>query len=470
MERFDRIAFGQFIRSFREKKGLKQGELVDDTLTQSDLSKIENGKSGVSTTKIKYLLSLLQISTDQLDHYRLETAEPTKPPANDEYLSLKLASIETIIALVGPDPALAELRHLEPVGFQQVIADYLKGKSYYFKQNWNRAHKHLFDAIQLLDSKYSDQTSTNYKAACYHFLSGIEYAQNRFSEALHYSKQAYSFFEPDGERIYLKHLILVSQAIYLQKMDRLEDALNLLDEMKVCKNTQHSLTADIPSTEAVLNMLDLQARIQNKWKMNSIAIKKALQGIELARVDKMYNRSAELWTTLGKAYRAQNKLDMAKCCFLTALQLKEKITAEYLLAYVYCQLAMLYTKQNEFALAEQNFSEAIRYSRQTNDPLQETEARMNLGQCYLQQGKNKKAHQQLERALKLATLHGLDEQKDELLLLIGNYLHEQNDPQYKQYMEDYFFSRVSHTLGGGEQPMTLHTHVNNRSIADPPMD
>jgi tetratricopeptide (TPR) repeat protein len=455
----DRKRFGNWIKKERKKKGFKrQEDLVDDVLSQSVISYIESGKGQVSKSKVLYLLERLGFNAKKLEEFTL----PSIPEEDADYLEeidLKLVATENIIDLVGPDEGNEALNDLSfpKEGKYQATVSYLKGKIYFLQQNWNKAYYHFYQAIDTINEA-PILKKTNLEATCYHELSRIEYSQNHFQQAVALSEKALSCLLPDGERLYIHDLILVSQVIFLEKVNRIGEAQKLLDLMN--QNRLVSTPYLSRTKEASLNAYEMNAKFLQKGKQYPQAIELALHGIELARIDKMYERSFELWTTLGSIYSEMDKPHLAECCFKTALKLKVQIKRTYLFAYVYTQLGKLYDRQEERERAEREFKQAIKYSRKTNDGDREVDALLGLGQCYLHQQKYDQALERLKEALELAKQLGLDEKKKHLLLLVGQCLVKMGDPEFQTIALDFFYSNIQ-SLEGGED-------MRRNGVGDPP--
>lgn len=450
MKRLDRIQFGKWVRKIRKAKRLRQEDLVDEILSQTAISNIESGKTHVSEEKLAHLLKKLGYSLDELsDFYQDEELQDSD--YFHEELELRLISIENTIDLVDPDDGLEDLHNLgiPDDSSYQVIAHYLRGKSYMHKKNWNKAHKQFFDCIHSLIHHHPEMQYTNLKAACYKELGVIEFSQNNFREALLYSIEGLNSFLKDGQREYLQEMILINKAIYLEKLNRIEDAQTVLEELTYLKvkafdqeKEKKEFPLNLNCKEVLLNFLELQANFLMKSQFYCQAMKYTMRGIELARVDRMYDRSFELWISLGSIYQKLEKMELAEICFLTALKLRKKINQEHLLAYVYTQLGLLYNKENAFHRAKQYFLEAIRISHKTNNHYWKIEALTELGLCYWEQKHREKALEHLHHALKIAKNHGTTKQENKLLLLLGNFLHQMGDPNYQKYAIDFFKSHV----------------------------
>jgi tetratricopeptide (TPR) repeat protein len=311
---------------------------------------IERRNAPIEDEKLNHLLQKLGLNLDDLSDFYLQE-EQIDEEAESEELQLRLISIESIIDLSSPEEGLEELRglgisHAHPLS---VWVPYLRGKIYYYKKNWKKAHKYFFDCIHSIQNQYPEMAVTNLRAICYHELSLIEYILNNLQQALKYSQEALKVLLPDGEKSYIRDFILISKAIYLQKLNRFEEAQHVLEELtqkRGVNDPAHESSFFSESKEVILNLYEVQATILRQGRMHTQAIRHALKGIDLARIDRMYDRAFELWTTLGSIYNDQNKLKLAEICFLTALKFKKLIKKEKMLAYVYTQLGFLYEKDS----------------------------------------------------------------------------------------------------------------------------
>ncbi|MGA8942627.1 MAG: tetratricopeptide repeat protein [Thermoactinomyces sp.] len=466
---FDRIEIGKLIKKTRKAKRLRQQDLADSNISQVVISYIETGKPEISEEKIKYLLKKLDIKEKDYEKFYVNEDEIAAKEF-DEEMELRLISLETIIDLTAPEQGLEELRSIGLPNGSSLDADiyYLKGKYYLHKRNLKKANRYFFQAIRLVDDKYPEKIHSNLKAASYYGLAKLEYANNDLNKALEYCKKGESSFIIDGERPYLQAGFLVSKVIFLQKLNRLEDAQSALDKLNSISSGKPCF---IESREIILNAYELQATIWAKGNMTNNAISHAKKGIELARIDKAYDRSCELWTTLGSIYNKKDNLQAAEICFQTALKLKNKIQREYLLSYANTELGNLYTKKRKFGEAEKKFYKAISISKKTNDAYQETEALMGLGECYILQNKSAQAIKFLKYALELAKQSGFTKQKNQLLLKLGHYLKAIGDPSFQQYAFDFFESNVEaliHKEGGVSTLSYQFNQAKRHSAGDPP--
>jgi transcriptional regulator with XRE-family HTH domain len=445
-EQIDRVALGRFIRQQRKKRKLRQTDLTDEKLTQPVLSSIENGRGQVSVEKLEYVLKKLGVKED----VTCFSMQKTKEEKINETIRLQLTAVETIIDLISPDPGLARLRELNihddhPLS---VWAHYLKGKAYAGKKKGKKAQKHFTEAILRLEQQYPEMAESNLHSASYNGLSLLEYMTDQYGTALRYAKQARECFQEEGERRYLKEIILVNQAIYLEKLNRLEEAQNTLNELK-------KEQAGYLSKEALLYHYDVRSSILAKARMHSMAIQSALKGIELARVDKMADRLMKFWGMLGRIYIESGQLHQAEICLETAQQLEKKVRKAGLSAYLYIQLATWHEKKKQAEPARNYSLKALASSRKAGLAYHECEALMLMANSFFLQNENHKAFQTLKEALQIATQHSFSDLTDRIHLLIGAHLGQLGERHTHAFALDFLHSHVKSREKKEPLPVTL---------------
>ncbi|MDQ0417637.1 tetratricopeptide (TPR) repeat protein [Croceifilum oryzae] len=473
---WDRIELGKFLTKARKAKRKRQNDLaIRGKLSASTVCSYEKGKQTINEGHLSLILQQLDLTLEDVSRFRQSSFQPlenqTVNTTEEEEIRLRLISVENIILLVDPNEGLRKLTDLKVANENplQVDIHYLRGIAYAKKRNWKKAHKNLFDSIQLINQRHPEKLEGNLKTACYYELSRIEHHQNNLHQAIKYSKDALQYFHSEGERRYFKQLILIAQVIYNQKLKRWEDALLNLEEITNTLDEEREFHFPLSESNLInLNIYELHASTLTKVNKRTLAIQYALKGIEIARLDKMYERSCELFTTLGSIYMESNKLNLAQICFETALMLEKHIQRKYLLAYIYTQLGMLYDKRNEMHLAVTAFKKAVRYSREIDDAYWETEALISLGKCYVEHGNFEQAISLLKEALSLAERHAFTDQVERLNLLLGHCLDANGDPQFEKYALNFFRSNVRKSLkevcAGGEEDM----NARKNNVGDPP--
>ncbi|WP_194830711.1 tetratricopeptide repeat protein [Laceyella tengchongensis] len=249
--------------------------------------------------------------------------------------------------------------------------------------------------------------------------------------------------------------------------NKVGESLQILEELWSEQNT-------IPSTEALLNMYDLQAKFYFKMQLYDKAISFTKEGIERARIDKMYDRSYELWTTLGGCYIKKKQLDEAQRCFRTALNLEKYIRRDYLIVTSQTQLGLLYLKQKNVVKAKELLEEAVRLGRKCNDVHRLNEALVGLGDCYLAEPNYKKARQCFEEALSLTKKQNDFDKKEDSILIKLLVCTNKDSKDYQDYEKRFIQIHMNkldlHLPQGGEVNMRPDLQTNSIKInsADPP--
>lgn len=385
--------------------------------------------------------------------------------APDENLSNRLMAIENDIDLVSPDLALEELREIHLEKNDPLLSEYffLKAKCYSKKSLLKKAHSYYLKSIQQADITKNE---TNLRAAAYYEIGRIMHS-NSIKEALHYVEKGLDSYVENQYRRYIKHYLKVSKAIYLEMDNKVGESLQILEELWSEQN-------NIPSTEALLNMYDLQAKFFFKMQLYDKAISITKEGIERARIDKMYDRSYELWTTLGGCYIEKNQLAEAQRCFRTALNLEKYIRRDYLLVTSQTQLGLLYLKQKNVVKAKELLEEAVKLGRKCNDVHRLNEALVGLGDCYLAEPNYKKARQCFEEALSLTKKQSDFDKKEDSILIKLLICTDKDSKDYQDYEKRFIQIHMNklnlHLPQGGEVNMRPDSQTNSIKInsADPP--
>ena len=168
-----------------------------------------------------------------------------------------------------------------------------------------------------------DRSMTNIKAASYHELSRIAYENREWNQALSYIEEGISHFKEEGQRSHYKYLLQVSRIIYLNEANRLEEALRQIE--KFWKEI-----SCIESVDTVLELYMVRIKVLMKLKLHDEAIRYAIQGIELARINGKAGKACRLWQLMGKVYLLIKKWEEAEDCFLTVLSLQERLKNDLL--------------------------------------------------------------------------------------------------------------------------------------------
>ncbi|WP_044640694.1 helix-turn-helix domain-containing protein [Risungbinella massiliensis] len=454
---------GRAFRKKREEMGVKLEELVEKGISAGTISNFENSKKKVHPNKIIRLFAKIGIERDQLPYL----VEQEEEAPFIEKLEIDLMAIESAMDLVEVKQShkkLIEIKEMNPpIRFQPLI-EYLLGKACYKKEKWSKAQQYYLQAIQLMEENPSLQ-ETNIASLAYYGLARSSYRENDLSQALQFIKLGLESFDENGERDHLKYQLLLSKAIYLEKLEQNEEAMDVLSELW---NYMERI-----DTEIALNMYQLTASLYIKSKRDHKALPYILKGIDIARRNENYDRSFELWTTLGTAYLNSEKLDQAKACFEIASKLECKIRRKYLSVQNDIQLGQLYMKEGEFEKAREVLDEAIKKGKKENDAHLLFKALDTSGDCYLQLQELPQALENFERALEIGQKHNFLVLQRELALKLA-LLYEKRDLfKFQKYSTLHFRLSVQLAQNGGEITMQANENLqyllNERmAVADPP--
>lgn len=370
-------SLGELIKKARKGKNLTQEELTDElAISTGTVSNVERGNYKVSKQKLFDLCKKLD-----LDLTKIKLLFDEEDNKNTRYnLKMQLMSIEHILDLVSHETGWEDLCKIqldknEPL---RSFYEYLRGRCYEEEKNWKQAEICFLNSIRNIDS-HEDLQKSNIKSACFNGLSRIHNRQDNMDKALYYVEKGLDTFVSDGERKHVYYHLLISKVVYLEKINRNREALIILEELWTEKD-------QIESSEARLNMYQMMAALHNKFEMYEDAIELALEGLEKSRVDKMYDRTFELWTTLGESYSRQGNVSKGEICFQTALKLIPKVRRKYLIVSTQLELGVLHLQKGDAKTAEKILLEAVQLGHETKDSFRLIKALSSLGDCYIFQG------------------------------------------------------------------------------------
>lgn len=421
---------GSYLRNKRKELGLSQADLsYDDVVSTGTVSNIEKGGCKVSKTKLTFYCEKISIDIAELDDL-LHQSKSTENPA----INLELKIVEHTMDLISPDQGLNELEKLSIGKDHPSYAEYLylKGKFNEKKERWSTAIGIYTKAIKVIE-KSND--NSNVKAASYHGLSKVFNRLNNIDQALEYVDKGLQCFVKGNGKSHVYYHLLISKVIYLEKVERLGEALEVLDFMEEQKEL-------IPSIEAVLNMYEMRSRIYNRLQAVDKAIDCCLEGLEMARIAKLYDREFELWVSLGESYSINGDIDDSMMCLEFAISLKKNIRRKYLLSSAYTKLGLLHLKTNSLQEAQDHLQAAVNLGLETGDVFRTIEAMEALADVYLLVKDESSATKVLEEALKLIRKQHLLHQKKDVLIKLANCLSEKNPKRVKDLINEFTIIQV----------------------------
>jgi len=348
-----------------------------------------------------------------------------KTDEEDVFIAHELSHIEKKIDRVDPEISLKNLNKIKINNKFKAWYSYLFGKAYFNKKVYPKALDYFKEAIQFIED-HPELEATNLIACTYKEMGRIFYFQNQIDKALEYNQRGLDCFQEDGKRKWIYHYLMVCQAIYLEKLDQIDQALQVLEELWPEKD-------QIQSLEVVLNMIELRALILKKTGLYNKAIKYANEGLELALINDMNDRAVELYTTVGIIHRFKNEIDQAEKMFLSALELEIDKKKEYLLISTYTQLGAVYLDKNKWTDAEKYLLEAI--SIEADDALRKCHALMFLGDCFYHQKQYEKAINYYNQAYDYAKKHDFTQQLYNIIIRLAQYWKKVDQSRYYNYLD-----------------------------------
>lgn len=431
--------YGSILRKIRNEKGLAMKYFEDQHLSQATISKIENGNPHVSAEKVTLYAKRLGYSLEDL----ADVVEQEKQ--RKQYIRLQLFAVETYIDLISEETGFEKLKEIQMDGYQlfKPQINLLKGKYFYQKKELGKAKTHFLKSIMHVNQSVEWKKS-NIKPASLNELSRVAYIEGNLEEALRYVQEGINAFDSEGQREHIVHSLVTNKAIYLDKLGLLEKSLEAIEDFKTQLNSAKSM-------DAALSILDLEAKILRNTQMYSKAIRLVEEGIELARINYMYDKSSALWISLGNIYYVMKKLEEAKVCYLTALDLQEKVKKKNPILSIYKQLGLIYEQQGQLYLAKKYLKKAIQSGEKMDDMLQYTESFIAYGDFLRKQNQFTEAIEQYKRALEMAQRHQFKSLEEEIWVKQGDcWMKLGDDEQYQRCTNQLHLVKI-HLLDGGEK-------------------
>lgn len=436
------------IKKARSEQKQSQMEIATELeVSPSVISKIEKGSCQDSKERVLQLCQILGIDYDTVSSEQESTTDQIDLVNKMQIIELEMDD--------NPKEALEELRKYEEQRkFEKgkhdpiiVYSEYLRGKYASKIQNWTDAQEHYELTIRKLE-QFPELEQTNLATAAYSALGRIMNQLNHFQQALSYIDQGFDVFLPQGERSYLYYLLTFNKANVLEKLNRDAEALKIIEDIWEHKEYLHF-------ADERLNMYQIRVEILNKQGRYEEAIPLALEGLDLARLDRNNDREFELLSSLGEAYAKKGNLPTAKLYYQTASKLEKKIRKKYLAITTYTQLGKIHLQQGEYDLAEETLLQAIQLGRTKKDDYRNCKALLALGECYYLQQRIKKALRTLEQAYELSQKLSLDELSHDVLLLLAEISFRSKLSGYEKYINLLLRALVKSRKEGGFEGMFL---------------
>ncbi|WP_164491742.1 helix-turn-helix domain-containing protein [Staphylospora marina] len=431
---------GELLRKRRKELGLRLEDLADEFVSPSTISNIERGITYVNEEKVRYVADKLGVELDRI-HELLE-----KEKQEEEQLELRLSAVESMIDLVGPDKGLERLRKLNIQGNHALacVAHFLRGKIYLAKKNWVKAQNHFLEAIRIVDQK-PERLHTNIKAASYQELGKIALMFHKDpGQALRYVDEGLEAFQEDGDRAHCRYTLLISRINYLEMLDRIEEALHQIHDL-------WNEMERIDNVETVLELYGTRVRILDRLKLHEEAVRYAVRGIELARVNRKMEQACGLWMMLGRVYISREKWGEAEHCFQTALGIQEKLRSDRIKAEIFTRLGQIRLRRGELEDARSMLSRAAEAVEGTPISGEFGEIWLLLGDTYRFENRFDEAEKLYLKALEVSEDARKEERRNILLRLA--VCQERTDPEkFSDTLRKIYHIDLESEVSGDELP------------------
>jgi tetratricopeptide (TPR) repeat protein len=241
--------------------------------------------------------------------------------------------------------------------------------------------------------------------------------QNHFHEALDYAEEGIKSFVEDGKRIYRKYFLLLNRAIYLEDLNRKEEALQALEELKIAINEIKNTSEVFQNvrTSVIVKMYRMYAKLLNELEMPNKAVEECEKGIRIAWLNNDFDRVFTLWTTMGTIYYNIGDYENTEKFYFKALDIRPKVKEEFLYPFNYVNLGILLIKQHKLQDAKQYIEDAIKISKEYKDYLALTESLMAMGQWCIQQNLHIEAINLYNQAKEIAQQNNFLSKESEIL-------------------------------------------------------
>ncbi|MFD1396521.1 helix-turn-helix domain-containing protein [Kroppenstedtia eburnea] len=407
---------GEIIRKVRKERGLRLEDLADENISPATISNVERGVPHVGREKALYLIKKLEIDLDRvqelLQGQQLEL----------ERMEKALFRAECLQDLGDPRQALKKLAKLEVKNSHPFASYYyyILGKCHNRLGHWAKAERALFNALRL-----GDESDTNIISAAYTELSLLSYYQNDLEAALKYINNGIQAFKNNRDRPQFKYIMQRNKAIYLERLGRLGEAINIVHEV-------WDSLGEIEQIETKLSFYWLRSELSQRTGVYQEAIQYAEAGLELARFNYQPSHMFDLWIVLAEVYMKQGDWEQAEECFDLALTLRGKISSSDRDKFItaYSRLGLLYMKLNRQEEAAEMLEKAIRLGESCDDVPRLTTALHLMGDFHLQQNKREEAAVYYRRELEMARKHHLKKKEYQALLRLAQCFENVDEQEF----------------------------------------
>ncbi|WP_028776611.1 helix-turn-helix transcriptional regulator [Shimazuella kribbensis] len=292
-----------------------------------------------------------------------------------------LLHIEDILNAV-PNTAQKRLDKIEDLHMfrdASVFATFLRGRIHYEQKNYTKAKDLLEKTLQDVDQCPS-LLDSNIPSICFHELGIIAFHKNKYEEAQQLTENAIKVFDKKGKRQHYRPYLYLNLAIYLEILDKIEDAcVPLKHLLRMVDKVKSNIAVTIQAYERYANLL-LSLGMPRK------ALKYGREALQIAWNNKQYRRLFSVWSTLGNILTEIGQTEEAKQRYYKALDLVSFVSDNSIIVGdTYFRLGKLLIRTEVYAEAEEMLIHACQYLEKSNEEQDKLNAYIELGklQSYL---------------------------------------------------------------------------------------
>ncbi|MGF7086562.1 tetratricopeptide (TPR) repeat protein [Kroppenstedtia sanguinis] len=434
---------GEVIRKVRKDRGLRLEDLADENISPATISNIERGVPHVNLEKTKYLLNKLELDIESLPSLMVSEQQEM------EETKFELFKVEVLLDIEDLNPSQKKLENLDlddghPYA---ATAHFLKGKLNRIKRNWKRAERSFFNAIRLANQNNPDSES-NIEAASYNELSLTSFGQNDLKQALKYAENGLEVFQPGGERPQYEFILKRNRAIYLERLGRLGEAMQIVQEA-------WPQIHEMIQVETILSFYWLRSDLLRRSQMFDEAITYAKEGLEFARINRNHDSMFDLWTVLGSIYMDKKRWDQAESSFEMALKLSDQVQEEDKLTTVHARLGVLYMHRPDGRDPFETIQKAIQIGERTNSATRLSYALQVMGDYFRKKEDLEQAILYYTRMLKLAKRHDYKKKEYLALFRLSQCYETQDEEKFHQCLRELYQvqQELQEEAGGFQEEM-----------------
>jgi tetratricopeptide (TPR) repeat protein len=404
----NRVVAGRILRQARIAKGLTQENCAMELgISAPTLSRIEKGSKQPRLDTIKKYANFLECDIQQT-HYHAETEIATALQMQEHQLNFNLERNNQID--IGED---------HPYRSYSLFLD---AKEAFTRGDYEVAEQRAKDAIEFHREELKRH---NILAASANLLSLISYKQNRLIDAIHYIDLGIDHFQRDGERFYLYPMLLSNKGTYLEKLGHILDAGEIVNELMAMIN-------NIPRIHEKLNAYELKVRYELARGQYDQAIHYGEIGLRLSSENGLKANFFEFATVLGEIYHDIGEYQKAKNAFRMALFIEKEVDDKKLVASLYTSLGRIYLEEGKMNDAKVCLDEAMGiFKKQNYKGPRYIDTMVAVGEYWLHTHKQK-AIEILEKAYSLAE-HQESKPLQKKIAKLLSLCYEENERKFSYY-------------------------------------